>query len=61
MDPDIRTFMTTYDTNVYYTEWGEGNMKRDFRCLYLDKLISHANGPEMRNKHGKKDDVNESV
>ena len=24
MDPGIRTFMTWYDTNGFYTEWGEG-------------------------------------
>ena len=55
IDPDIRTFMITYNTNDFYTEWGEGDMKRVFSlCLQLDKLISRAYGPEMKNKHGEK-------
>ena len=55
MDPGIRTFMTTYDTNGFCTEWGEGDMKRVCSlCLHLDRLISRAYGPEMKNKHGKK-------
>ena len=55
IDRGIRTFMTTYDTNGFSTEWGEGDMKRVFSlCLHLDKLISCAYGPEMKNKHGKK-------
>ena len=37
-------------------------MKRVFSlCLHLDKLISRAYGPKMKNKHNKKDDVNEKV
>eukprot|EP00122_Pirum_gemmata_P001717 Pgem_evm1s1549 len=27
MDPGIRTFMTTYDTNGFCSEWGEANGK----------------------------------
>ena len=55
MDPGIRTLMTTYVTNGFCTEWGEGDMKRVFSlCLHLDKLISRVYGPEMKNKHGKK-------
>ena len=55
MDPGIRTFMTTYDTNGFCTEWGEGDRKRVFSlCLHLDKLISRVYEPEMKNKHGLK-------
>ena len=62
IDPGIRTYITMYDTNGFYTGCGEGDMKRVFSlCLQLDKLISRAYGPEMKNKHGKKDDVNEKV
>ena len=47
--------MTTYDTNGFCTGYGEGDMKRVFSLrLHLDKLISRACGPEMKNKHGKK-------
>ena len=52
---DIRTFMTTVDTNGFCTGWDKGDMKQVFSfCLHLNKLISHAYGPEMKNKHGKK-------
>ena len=55
MDPGIRTFIITYDTNGFYSGWGEGDMKRVFSlCLHLDKLISRVYGPEMKNKHSKK-------
>ena len=55
MDPGIRTFMTTYDINDFYTELGEGDMKRVLSlCLHLDNLISRGYRPEMKNKHGKK-------
>ena len=55
MDPGIRTFMTTNDTNGFCTKWCEGDIKRVFSiCLNLDKLISRANAPELKNKHGKK-------
>ena len=47
--------MTTYDTNGFRTGCSEGDMKRVFSlCLHVDKLISRAYGPEMKNKHGKK-------
>ena len=55
MNPGIRRFMTTYDTNGFCTEWGEGDRKRVFSlCLDLDKLISRVYEPEMKNKHGLK-------
>ena len=55
MDPGIPTFMITYDINGFCTGRDEGDMKRVFSlCLHLDKLINHAYGPEMKNKHGKK-------
>ena len=47
--------MTTYDTNGFCSEWGEGDMKRVFAlCLHLDKLICRLHGPDMVNKHGEK-------
>ena len=55
MDPGVRTFMTTYDTNGFCSEWGEGDMKRVFAlCLHLDKMIGRLHGSLMVNKHGKK-------
>ena len=55
MDPGIRTFIFTYVTNGFCNRWAEGDMKRVVSlCLHLDKLTSHAYGPEMKNKHGKK-------
>ena len=55
MDPGVRTFMTTYDTSGFCTEWGEGDMKQFFSlCLFLDRMISKVNGKEMKNLHGKK-------
>ena len=46
--------MTTYDINAFCTEWDEGDIKRVFSLfLQLDKLISRAYEPEMKNKHGK--------
>ena len=55
MDLDIRTLMTMYNTNGFYSGWGEGDMKHVFSlCLHLDKLISRVYGPEMKNKHNKK-------
>ncbi len=55
MDPGVRTFMTTYDIDGFYTEWGEGDMKRIFSlCLFLDKLISKVDSEHMKKLHGKK-------
>ena len=49
MDPQIRKIMTRYDTNGFYTEWNEEDMKRICSlCLHFDKLISGAYGPEMK-------------
>ena len=55
MDPGVRSFMTTYDTSGFCSEWGSGDMKRIFPlCLFLDRLISKVNGKEIKNLHGKK-------
>ena len=55
IDLGVRTLMTRYDTNGFCPGRGKGDMKRVFSlCLLLDKLISRAYGPEMKNKHGKK-------
>ena len=55
MDPGVRTFMTTYDTHGFCSEWGNGDMKQIFSLsLHLDKMVSRLNGPDMANKHGKK-------
>ena len=52
MDPGVGTFMTTFDTNGFCSEWGEGDMKRIFSlCLCLDQLISTAYG----HKKGKRE------
>lgn len=50
LDPGVRTFQTTYDTEGLVTEWGNGDMKQIFRlCKVADKVQS-----EFQKKKGSK-------
>lgn len=55
LDPGVRTFQTTFDTDGLITKWGDGSMSRIFRlCYRYDKLVSKMSGlnhKQARNMH----------
>jgi putative transposase len=51
IDPGVRTFATTYDTEGNVVEWGKEDRKQLFRlAVHMDKLISSAASSETKAK-----------
>jgi len=51
LDPGVRTFQTTFDTEGHVTHWGASDIQRVFRlCYIVDKLQSRWSQKDVKHR-----------